>query len=329
MPYSQTVQFYEENKCKWLTFFNDHSNEIYFYKYLTREFDFKWKLKIDSIKYDCHYIKNLDSIFVYNTGNSVLYLTNLKGNTTSRFDFSHIWPDSVILPYPYLKTKAPLIVFKQHLILSGYQAGEFPGLNLSRKILEYYDSKINAQSFEIISPQLYNRFNWGQTYYYNVSHTYNEKDNLVIISFPILHWIYVYNLLDRTTCFEEFGSNLIRNIRPYSKNKNIFPDSNERLKYFLENPSYGSIYYDKYKQVYYRFAALPIEEMKTYSSDVWEKRQYSLLIYSRDFKYLGETILLNIMPETCFITENGIHIQQPSNDNELKFILFNYNILAE
>jgi hypothetical protein len=326
LPFSSTIQYLDDSKNGYFTYFNGYNASVYFYDYLTKRYLFKWRSKIDTIKVDSYYLVNLDSIFLYNTQKSILYLFDSSGYLVNIYNFAHLWPDSVILPFPYLKTKAPLTKTSEAIILSGYQAGEFPGEDLDRRIIEKFDLKSNLLSFELNSPKLYNEFNWGYTYFYNLSYTCNLKKELIIVSFPILHEICVYNLRNKTTSYYYAGSNFIKQLNPFSKNKKIFPDSNERLKYFLLNPSYGAIYYDRYSDLYFRFAALPLNVFDSNFREEWKHRKYALIVLNKNFEYLGEIILSDIIPDNCFITPKGINIQTESNESLMKFKIVSYKL---
>lgn len=327
LPYNNTIQYFEDSVKKYFTYLNSYNRSIYFFDYQDKKKDFVWnKVPYDHL-FDSYFITNKDSIFLFNTKNKVLYLYNLAGTFKAKFNLAHeMTTDSTILPFPYINTSLPLVVNDSNLYITGYHVGEFEGENKKRKTVHKYDIQNEQLSLMINYPDLYNKFNWGITYYYMTSSTYNPRNHSLIVNFPLSHDLYIYNLVNEKGVYKFSASNYIESIEPFSNDKSDFIDPGARLKYYLENASYVSVYYDIYKNVYYRIAALPMHGEDIRDRDHWQKRQYKLIVMDDNFDYKGEIDLEGILPENVFITDTGLHIQVFSNDSEMKFKIINVEV---
>lgn len=324
LPYSTTIQYVNDSLVDYFTYFNQNTNSIYFFNYNTREQNFIWSPS-DSLNYsfDSHFIVNMDSIFVFSTKNKILYLYNINGTVKDVFHLTHeMIDDSIVYPLPYLETRIPLVCFNNNIYLTGFQVGEFDP-KLARKSLIKYSIQNEQLSFLVDFPSIYDDYNWGITYYNMTNSTYNPESHQLILNFPLSHNLLVYDLNTNKEKYVYAGSSYIRNIKPYSKNKEDFVDSNTRIEYYLENSSYVSVFYDTYKKIYYRISALPVEYNAYNSRQCWQTRQYQIIVLNSSFEYIGEVGLSGIIPENAFITKDGICIQVFSDDDVMKFKIIN------
>jgi hypothetical protein len=323
--YARAIQYFEDSINKHFTYFNSKNRSIYFFDYSTKKQDFIWNTEDYDGIFDSYYIINTDSIFLFNTKQKILSLYNMNGNFKDKFVFEtkEMITDSAILPFPYLETSLPLVCYEGSLYLTGYHVGEFEGLNLQRKTVYKYSMQNKNLKHIIDFPDLYNNYNWGTTYFYTTSSTYNPSIHSLILNYPLCHDLFVYNLKTEKGKYVNAGSSHIESIEPFSKDKKDFADLDTRVKYYLGNASYTSVYYDKYKNIYYRLAALPLQFIDENIQDCWEKRKYSLIILNNNFEYVGEVSLTGILPTHVFVAKNGIHIQAFSNDDIMKFKIIN------
>lgn len=108
-------------------------------------------------------------------------------------------------------------------------------------------------------------------------------------------------------------------------------DMNIALKRNCEIAGYGNIVYDKYRQVYYRFAH-PDEELDdedAYYMDIlhWGRKQFSIIILDKDLNVIGETLFPAYTYNSMlyFVAEDGLylsatHFKRPDFDeNVLRF----------
>jgi hypothetical protein len=86
-----------------------------------------------------------------------------------------------------------------------------------------------------------------------------------------------------------------------------------QLKSLCEKPTYGNLYHDPYRDVYYRIAYPPTEiDVNENCEQIWRygRKLFSVIILDKNFRIIGETL----MPEytynskILFINEKGLYI---------------------
>lgn len=85
------------------------------------------------------------------------------------------------------------------------------------------------------------------------------------------------------------------------------------LKRTCELPTYGNIIYDKYRQVYYRFAfpEVEMEEERDYLGIYHNgRKQFSIIILDKDMNIIGETLFpeYTYNPYLLFIRKDGLYM---------------------
>lgn len=95
--------------------------------------------------------------------------------------------------------------------------------------------------------------------------------------------------------------------------------------WYYEQPSYGSIYADPYKELYYRFARLPKPDHKP---GTFNDKPVIVIVLDKDLRYVGEERL----PEgplydtfNAYVSPEGlnIHIYNSSDEDRLTFYTYN------
>jgi len=109
-------------------------------------------------------------------------------------------------------------------------------------------------------------------------------------------------------------------------------ERNEVLRYMFTTPRYGSLLYDPYREVFYRFCfpAIEIESEEELEQLRGFAKDFSIMILDRDLKVLGETRFkgYNYVTENVFVAKEGLYmsVNHPDNyDNEedyLSFVLY-------
>lgn len=152
------------------------------------------------------------------------------------------------------------------------------------------------------------------------SQTFNYEKNLMIISNRTDSFLEVIDINTKSYNRVYAGSNRTGNI-PWLKGK---LSDDEEFKFFNKNPYYSSIYYDKFRKVYYRLFEFPNpKKIDDYDEQSWTIP--SVIILNDNFEKIGETIL---SPEfsmaTSIITEKGLYLQKYNkSEDKIVFTLFN------
>lgn len=180
-----------------------------------------------------------------------------------------------------------------------------------------------AQKLPLKYPKL-----WAKKLLYPIFDYSREFDGKnFIFSFNVSDYIYV---TDDNISFEKY---LCKSEYLKSEPINYYnPDPYIAKKQNVENASYGSVLYDKYRNVYYRFVYPQCELSK--QDDLSEafktRKQFSIIILNSKFQIIGESLFPeNIyMPRMFFIKEDGLYISNNNfnnpefNENALKFQRF-------
>ena len=85
------------------------------------------------------------------------------------------------------------------------------------------------------------------------------------------------------------------------------------LTQIKENPSYCHIMYDKYRDVYYRFAEMPYELQPDESPvDDPKGREFSVIVFDKDFNIIGETKFPGnkYFYKMSFVGRDGLYISE-------------------
>lgn len=100
-------------------------------------------------------------------------------------------------------------------------------------------------------------------------------------------------------------------------------DKDARLRFFLEQDSYGQIFYNDKENLYYRIAEHPLVKSETEKL----RKPFSIIVMDNDGKLMAETPILNydrsLITPNAHVYKDGIIIQIESEDeNVIKFAYF-------
>lgn len=97
-------------------------------------------------------------------------------------------------------------------------------------------------------------------------------------------------------------------------------NSGNPMKNACENPKYGNLYYDKYRNVYYRIVypeneLSPNENFKEIYA--YGRKTFSIIILDSNFNIIGETLFPDFIynPTLIFIREDGLYISSSHYKN--------------
>jgi hypothetical protein len=111
------------------------------------------------------------------------------------------------------------------------------------------------------------------------------------------------------------------------------PDENVGFSYLMkslcEKPTYGNLYYDPYREVYYRIAYPPTEiDRNENVEQIWRygRKLFSIIILDKNFRIIGETLTpeYTYNSKILFINEDGLYICE----NHYKNPEFNEDIMS-
>lgn len=276
--------------------------------------------------YSGFYYHSLDSIFIYNYKVKMVFLIDSESNIKKKWNVVN----NQLAKYPVdpeALTSSPIVFYNGYILLSGSGNGQPNDATESNKPVSCLIN-INNDSLKYVVgyPEQYRRGNFGGVYFNTIYHT-NVDGSAVMYSFPADHNVYLFNckLLKMDTLYA--GSRNIKYIESSPLNfLDLYIDKNKRIEYYVKQPSYGNIIYDKYRELYYRIARVSLLDWK--STDVGFRKPFSIITISKKGKILSETPIfkdykiLNL--NNIHVVPDGIIIQTDNNkeENNLYFNLY-------
>lgn len=264
-------------------------------------------------------VLNQDSILIYNYARGVLYLLNGQSKVLNEFPVNK-FRESVS---PEALVSSPVLFTDGIVILSGVpissksRLGEDDNVSLSVNIADGTITHGARFSNE------YSEGFFGGVYYNFINHCL-DNDGRIVFSFPASNYIYRYNnkleFIDSLYMGSRYTGEIECAPDPTILNMG---DKDGRIQYFLSQDSYGSIKYDKYRNVYYRVAEHPLSG---WTGGKFSK-PFSLIAMKPDGEIISETPIISdkesLLRFSLFVTHEGLIIPQTTNnENIIRFRLF-------
>lgn len=276
-----------------------------------------------------HHIIDSNNILLYGLNTFTIYLINKHGkilNNYKLFDNK----DPLFCNPPISMIYAPMVVIDSCIYLNQYLMSKndgYDGDDLESYPIEVEVNMKNKTAKKL--PLTYPRL-WEEKLSYPIFDYSREFDGKnFIFSFNVSNYIYVTK--DNISFKKYFCKS------KYIKDKPINhynPDPYIAKKQNIENASYGSILYDKYRNIYYRFVypQSELSKQENLSEAFKTRKQFSIIILNSEFQIIGESLFPeNIyIPRMFFIKEDGLYISNNNfnnpefNENELRFQLFKF-----
>jgi hypothetical protein len=324
------IQFIDNDTGSYFSFVNNYNNSIYFYDYESSSFIRKIKYEKEGpngvLNIQGHSYLNDDSIFIYSYNSYILYLTNAQGKVSDKFKIYEAPKKliDIILPAPYIQTCTPILRERENLFLFGFVADETDiETPDNRPVCVWVNMKTKEQKYLINYPVQYAKYNWGGGFTYRFPSTCMDKTSF-LVSFPAHHDIIKYSFSDGTQTQFYAGSSLIEEIKPLSKSKG-YVENNAEWEWYMKNASYEGIWYDKYKNLYYRVARLPKNDFKP--NERGNKKPIVIIVLNEKLEYTGEVKLpekIDFRTVNCFVSKDGFNIQVDTDDED-KLTYYQYN----
>lgn len=306
MPYT------DKDGREYLTFQNGKENEILFYDMNTCQLSFRVKPKMDGNngvgRFLGYYIQNLDSI----------YLTNYDFQEIAMIDRNAIVKDKIGYEKAEDKTELSFFCFITHMYRPATVIGRkmymYSGPNRwvenapVTTVLDLDSKSIKALFFTYPkyagSDNKQKQYGWENEY----SRCFDGKR--FIYSFFYEENLYVTTSVDHDSIYR------IKAKSRYIDRVNWPPEYGYDFERLCEDPQYGNILYDKYRNVYYRIAYPKTEidwkKEKVRSMELLEYggKNFSIIILDKNLNYIGETKFPDYIynPKLILIREDGVYI---------------------
>ena len=162
---------------------------------------------------------------------------------------------------------------------------------------------------------------------HNFMYNYNYQKKLLVCSFCEFDSLMVTSDLTNVRWYNG-KSRYLKKMRP------ILREDTEGFAGLIESKeaaSYSHIMYDKYRDIYYRFAEMPCElGPNEYVYNDAKAREFSVIIFDKDFRIIGETKFPGnkYFYKMSFIGRDGLYISENNeanpefDENKLVFACF-------
>ena len=149
---------------------------------------------------------------------------------------------------------------------------------------------------------------------YGFSYDYNYKENRLICGFFGYDSLMVTDDLKHIRWYNA-KSRYLKSMKP--KLGNAMAGINSIIE-FCETPKYWHIMYDKYRDVYYRFAEMPYKLAPNESPyDEPKGKEFSVIVLNKDFEIIGETRFpgKKYFYKMSFVGKEGLYISENNLEN--------------
>lgn len=332
------LQYVTNDTMPCLTLLNNFNNSIYLYDALNGDI-------MDSIHFEKegangvgtiqgYYYHNDDSIFIYPYATGRVYMANRQSKVLQCYHLYNV--DSVLedtvhfLPVPFMETRLPMFYWNGRLMLS---AGFMFDSSLEKKdnlfVCMTYKLHTGHTDFALPYPEVYRRYNWGngEMFYRQPAVTMTDKGEL-LYSFPTSHEIWRYNSTTGRIDSIYAGSNMIRQIVPFSTQKEVIPNEvpgHVISEWYYSQPSYEGIWADPYKGFYYRIARLP---NPNHQRNTFNDKPVIVIVLDSSLHYIGEERLpegVSYDTFNCYVSNEGLHIHIRNSRDEDHLTFYTYH----
>lgn len=281
-----------------------------------------------------HLMYSLDTIIIYNIWTRNLFLFNTEGEKLVAIGlpepddiyFSGRLADSppfrvgnyVVIPNTYQGVKGGMLIQSQEI-------PAFLTVNIDTQEISFIGkrSKVYDEGYNIAGD---NSFNFG---------VFNSNDNSIVYSFRQDHHVYKTDIAGNNESMHFVGSEHFEELPALEAdfNKGFEYENNgderERVRqYILMNPKYDAIKYDRWNDLYYRFAFLP-RNMEDYLESPY-RLEPTIVIFDENFNKVGERKLdakgyYSVAKiNDSFVTNDGLLIpwRNPDKEDVLTFKVF-------
>lgn len=321
-PAFSRTQYLEEKNDELLLALNERKKSIYVYNLETKELEEEINVPVKE-KYSIadFYAVNLDSIYFIPKNTFKIGVLSNRQEKSYFFD-----PEmSKILEFKdkfdlgkimeFTPTKIAALIIKNSKLLVPNMIN--PNGNLSRQrplyVFDLSSDEIDINSEIGRYPKKFMK--QGKTIFpfHWMSFCRNESEQ-TICNFLIDDTLYVYDDSNSSnpqkfSCKSDYISDLPKQ---RAINKSRSTNINKKL---IENSFYQGIYYDKYRDVYYRIAKLKHDYKDDEGYINKEKSRYSIMVINQNFEVCAEQIFnhKDYLSNSLLVTKEGILLKKPDN----------------
>jgi len=313
----KSLQVFSNDLDKYFVYFNSKNSLLYFYDFHSQRVSFNIPLSeegIDGVGSNINgiFVNSLDSIYVFD--DYVISRINTDGEVLERIKFDQF--QSFGFGFT-LESGTKQNVYKHdNELFVGISSELDPFLKASFKItnqvLLRIDLKYRHSTTHFDFPDMYQN-NIFSPNYSNIYFAFNQESKIFVLSFPADYRLHLKSL-DKRQMVVDANSKYFNQIDPM-KEDDMREDFMTYTRHYLTNFSFGPIYFDRHRNVYYRFVEHPITE-SDFENRNWLKT-CSIIILDKDFNIIGESKFGNNVNKMAIVDDLGLLIPiQCPEDNE-------------
>ena len=276
-----------------------------------------------------YYIADIEHIFIPSIYVNTIFVVDTAGVVKRKMNYSKTKGGQVLIPF-MPSDKCPMVFIGNELYIP-----QTVNLRLGSEAIEKSPIKVVLDTIEntvealpMRFPSLINYKDFGTVGAFGAEYSCCYDGNRFIYSFNADEDLYLTTSAHGQIEKKKAKSKYLDNVTVFRSNEEDFQ---RMVKAQCEHASYGKIVYDKYRDVYYRFAYPPCDA-SDYSGDYVEllrsgRKSFSILILDNQLNVVGETSFpaYTYNSNLSFILEDGLyvslnHIKNPDySDDILRF----------
>jgi len=313
----KSLLIFNDGLDKYFVYYNSKINVIYFYEFNQQNFSFSILLEEEGVNgvgsnVNGIFLHSLDSIFIIS--DYAISLINAKSEVIERFAFDQMGSFDFGFTLE-AGTKQNIYKIKNELYV-GISSELDPfipaSFSIGNQVLLKIDFEYGIATTHFDFPEMYKENTYSPNYS-NIYFSYNEDNNIFIFSFPSDPKLHLFSF-GNYPLLVDAKSRYFDHIEPM-KDDDMREDFMTYTKHYLTNFSYGPIYYDKFRDIYYRFVEHPVSEFD-FNNRNWLKR-CSIILIDKDFNVIGESLFGNDVNKVGIVDESGLLIPiRCPEDNE-------------
>lgn len=333
VPQHSVFSFSEKGK-DYLSFQNLPKSEILIYSMDSQELVKKLDINTEGDNavtggFGGYYVADMEHIFIPSMYVSTIFAVDTAGNVKQKIDYAKTEDNRLLKPF------MPSDKFQMVFIDDDLYIPQIINLRLGDKAVEESPVKVVVDTTENTVKALPMRFpalitskDFGTAGAFGADYSCCYDGKRFIYSFHADDGLYVTSSSHDSVEKKKAKSKYIDEVTVFRSSGDDFQ---QMMKAQCEHASYGRIVYDKYRNVYYRFAYPPCT-IDDYSGDYLDllrsgRKNFSVMILDNQLNPVGETVFpaYTYNSNLFFILEDGVyislnHIKNPAySDDTLRF----------
>jgi hypothetical protein len=258
-----------------------------------------------------------DKEFLLTNNSTTMYLANDTGEVISKVEYGNSENGFLNSPARLGSTFfGDILHFENKLLIPQLPSGNWN--SLSKSDFSSFPLQIEVSDFKLINnSNIFYPENYFNENYFDIYFSRVKVGDSLIYSFSTDHSIYVHDIV-RSQKMEIADVNT----RHFNEFRNVDKTSIEAyINTSLSAPKYIALWYDTYREVYYRVAFIGVSDNNSTDpqKEIGFKSNISIIVLDKNLKKVGETKLPEetYLVENMFIDQDGLYLStnHPGNSN--------------